>query len=236
MITTIMQQSTKVKLNCIALLWSWWKTRNRLNTEGGNWRQDQVVIQVQRLAAEYEFFVKDKKDLVQGTPRWKPPEGDVLKINFDGAFDPVSHSGGWGFVVRNSLGEVVGAAAGRLDHVNEALQAEAEACSRALSIVQKWGISHIVLESDSQILVRAINMDEDDRGPNGVLFKEIKESLFLNFICFSFTFCLRACNKVVDVIAAYGARLCDESVAIWPDHAPAFTHVVVASDLAEHVE
>jgi hypothetical protein len=173
MITTIMQQSTKVKLNCIALLWSWWKTRNRLNTEGGNWRQDQVVIQVQRLAAEYEFFVKDKKDLVQGTPRWKPPEGDVLKINFDGAFDPVSHSGGWGFVVRNSLGEVVGAAAGRLDHVNEALQAEAEACSRALSIVQKWGISRIVLESDSQILVRAINLDEDDRGPNGVLFKEI---------------------------------------------------------------
>jgi hypothetical protein len=81
-----------------------------------------VVIQVQRLATEYEeFFVKDKKALAQGTPRWKPPEGDVLKINFDVAFDPVSHSGGWGFVVRNSLGEVVGAAAGRLDHVNEAL-------------------------------------------------------------------------------------------------------------------
>jgi hypothetical protein len=79
-------------------------------------------------------------------------------------------------------------------------------------------------------------MDEDDRAPNGVLFKEIKESLFLNFICFNFTFYPRASNKAADVIAAYGARLCDEYVAIWPDHAPAFAHVAFSSDLAEHVE
>jgi hypothetical protein len=98
------------------------------------------------------------------------------------------------------------------------------------------GISRIIIESDSQLLVEAINREEDDRSPNDILFKEIKKSLFLNFICFKFSFCQRACNNVTDVLAAYGARLCDVSKAVWPDHAPAFAQVFVDRDIAVHVK
>ena len=34
--------------------------------------------------------------------RWTKPAEDVLKINSDRAFDPVTKKGGWGFVIQNS--------------------------------------------------------------------------------------------------------------------------------------
>lgn len=89
-------------------------------------------------------------------PKWRAPGGDILKINTDGSFDPRSRIGGWGFVVRDSEGEVMGAGAGKLNHVSDAFQAEAEAeaCSHALQVAQNWGMSRIQSETDSQLLVQ----------------------------------------------------------------------------------
>jgi hypothetical protein len=69
-----------------------------------------------------------------------------------------------------------------------------------------------------------------------VLIKEIKEPIFLNFICFRVNFCPRACNNVADVLAAFSAKLSGEPHILWLRHAPAFAQVLVASDLAEPVE
>jgi hypothetical protein len=66
-------------------------------------------------------------------------------------------------------------------------------------------VSCIQIEPDFQLLVQAINRDEADRGASDVLFKEIKESIFLNFICFQVSFCPRAC------------KLCGGSQAVCPD-------------------
>jgi hypothetical protein len=56
-----MQQDIKTKLKCIALLWTWWKTRNKLNAEGKCKQQSNVEAQVIRLATEYvNFFVKQQ--------------------------------------------------------------------------------------------------------------------------------------------------------------------------------
>jgi hypothetical protein len=88
----------------------------------------------------------------------------------------------------------MGAGAGKLSHLADAFQAEAEGCSRALQAIQAWGMSRIQLESDSQLLVLALKNNNEDLSPCSVLIKEIKESLFLNFICHKIELCPGACN------------------------------------------
>jgi ribonuclease HI len=136
--------------------------------------------------------------------KWKPPEGEFLKVNTDGCFDAKTRSGGWGIIARNASGEMQGAGAGKLAHVADAFQAEAEACSHALQALQGWGMSRIQLETDSQLLVNALKNNAEDLGPCSLLIKEIKESLFLNFICLKIEYCPRACNRVADSLADYG--------------------------------
>jgi ribonuclease HI len=126
----------------------------------------------------------------------------------------------------------MGDVAGKLTHVTDAFQVEAEACSHALQVVQNWGISRIHIETDSQLLVQALKNNDDDFGPCGVLIKKIKETLYLNFICLSVEYCPRACNSVADALAAFGSKLRDETQTVWSGHAPDFVLVHVDSDVA----
>lgn len=60
--------------------------------------------------------------------RWtKPPEG-VLKLNCDTSFSPGEGSGGWGFLIQDSDGDIVFAGWGRVNHLLNAFQAEVIAC------------------------------------------------------------------------------------------------------------
>jgi ribonuclease HI len=121
------------------------------------------------------FFSKPKnKEQPVRAIKWKPPEHDVLKINTDGSMDPARASGGWGFVFRDELGEVVGSGAGCMNHVQDVVHAEAEACLQALLQAQNWGISRVHAETDSQLLVQAINGGDQDLARNGAILREIK--------------------------------------------------------------
>jgi ribonuclease HI len=126
----------------------------------------------------------------------------------------------------------MGDVAGKLTHVTDVFQVEAEACSHALQVVQNWGISRIHIETDSQLLVQALKNNDDDFGPCEVLIKEIKETLYLNFICFSVEYCPRAFNSVADALAAFGSKLRDETQTVWLGHAPDFVLVHVNIDVA----
>lgn len=48
-----------------------------------------------------------------------------------------------------------------------------------------------------------------------------------------FSFCPRACNKVADVLASFGAESDLIAPVMWPDQAPEFVHGLVASNSAE---
>ena len=55
---------------------------------------------------------------------WRPPSLEFYRINEDGAFDPNTRTGGWGFVVRDTKGEVMMVGARYTQHVAPPLQAE----------------------------------------------------------------------------------------------------------------
>lgn len=97
-----------------------------------------------------------------------------------------------------------------------------------------WGMGHVQFESDSLNLVNALNSSDRDLAPEGIIFRDIKSFLRLNFISVEVRFAPRSCNKVAHAMAALGA---DQLVPrqFWQDEVPSSVRTLVASVLAEPV-
>jgi ribonuclease HI len=98
----------------------------------------------------------------------------MLKINTDGAFNPETCQGGWGFVVQDNLGDARGSGAGAVRHAWSALQMEAHAIWEAAHAAAGWGMGRIILETDSLILARAMQSTDYDLAPEGYLIRDIR--------------------------------------------------------------
>ena len=108
MLRMIWELEEKECILVVTTLWHWWLERNRIR--GGEKRRG-----VGGLAFEIRFHTEEYLKLAASENpkppmtlrRWTKPGGEVLKINSDGAFDPVTRSGGWGFVIRDSEGTAI---------------------------------------------------------------------------------------------------------------------------------
>jgi hypothetical protein len=135
MIKEILNLEMDQRVLIVCMLWCWWRIRNKINAKESKGAGDSLVSQVQYWVSESAMHCK--KVSVTGMPpthsvNWTAPEGDVLKINVDGAFNPLTRNGGWGFVVRDCQGHVRGSGAGNLSYLLNPAQAEAEACANAI--------------------------------------------------------------------------------------------------------
>ena len=77
----------------------------------------------------------------------------------------------------------------------------------------RWERRGCIVSTTSRL---AISSNEFDIAPNGVLFREIKALTLLNFTSFLISFCPRACNKVADALASFGAKMVSDPQAVWP--------------------
>jgi ribonuclease HI len=105
-----------------------------------------------------------------------------LKINFDGAFSQEERKGAWGFIVRDHDRLAMLAGAGRINVLHDALSAEIHGCLAALTVVMDQGMSRIILESNSTILVQALQSSDYDFSTAGVLTREAKFLISMNFV------------------------------------------------------
>jgi hypothetical protein len=134
---------------------------------------DSISFLAMKMADEFkQFFSKEKQIKKQSPQSWLPPDDHVLKINIDGSYVAKRCNGGWGFIIRNSNGQFMGAGAGQISHAFDALQTEAIACLASLQNAQRWGMARVQVETDSQLLAQAINGKNQDMAVNGTLFEE----------------------------------------------------------------
>jgi hypothetical protein len=163
-----------------------------------------VVGQSREWAAESLQFCGKQNDQCnkREVSAWRPPSGDILKLNIDGSFHAANKSGGWGFVIHDRDGDVRGSGAGHLSSVASAAQAEAHAC--AIQAAVAWGMTQVQIEADSQNLIRALQSKDYDLAPDGVIYRDVRLSLSLNFDKVLFSFVSRDCNKIAHCLAAYG--------------------------------
>jgi ribonuclease HI len=231
-ITKLWKLEKAKQMKVIVFLWRWWSARNKAND--GKKMQSAIEIQgsVSYFVMEFEKLQTTKKgvsDNVRHT--WKPPPLEYYKINTDGAFDPNTRTGGWGFVVRNTNGEVLLAGAGNICHVASALHAETIAALKGVQQVARLGMQHIILETDASILASAINATGIDRSPIGCLVYQIRDLMQSDFSTCSVSVCNRNCNKVADCLAGYGATVLNLGSEVLMSQVPVFVSELVSGDL-----
>ena len=165
--------------------------------------------------------------------KWSVPPVHYLKINVDGAYQAESRKGAWGFIIRDHDGSTVLAGAGNLGVVHDALLAETWACKQALDAAAYFGISQILIETDSSQLKESLSSSSSDLGVGGSLFKDIREMIQDSFICSSICKIPRSCNSCAHDLAAMGKSWDPGQFHVWSDPLPEFVNVWAARDLAE---
>jgi ribonuclease HI len=224
-----------VQQKIILLLWCWWTARNK--TDNGERRKSSqevvsdVSFHMNAWNLAHNFKKQTKREPVK--QNWKAPPEDYYKINCDGAFFSKTCKGGWGFIIRNHLGQVVVAAAGSADHLMNAQHAEAMACLKGLEQAAVMGLQHVILETDASVVANGIGGNCIDRSVLSTLFREIRANVLYDFATCSISRCPRECNLVAHSLADMGVS-CNTGPMIWMDQVPDNVAALVSSDLRGH--
>lgn len=83
----------------------------------------------------------------------EPPPDELLKINFDSAMFSEFNSSRAGAVISNHQGLVVASLTQKFSQAFAPMEMEALAAARVLEFAAELGITHAVLEGDSQMLI-----------------------------------------------------------------------------------
>lgn len=70
---------------------------------------------------------------------WRPPKGDIIKINFDAAFNQIQHKSVLGIIARNKDGYVMASCTYSGENIIDPTTAEARACLKEVTMVKEMG-------------------------------------------------------------------------------------------------
>jgi hypothetical protein len=230
-ISEVMKLRTDVGLILIVLLWHWWDVRNKVNAGELMPACQEMVRAVVGMVSDIQM--SSAQASASPTQRWSPPPPDILKINVDGAFRKETKADAWGFIIRDHDGSAVLARAGNLGPVHDALLAETMACKQALEAAEHFGISQVVLETDSSLLKDAITSSSRDLAIGGGLFANIRSLLLDSFSCTSICKIPRSCNSSAHELASLGMSWDPGQFYLWTDPLPEFVNRWAARDLPE---
>ena len=221
-----------IQLKVIVFLWRWWSARNKVNEGERMQSANEICSSVCYFLMEVQKLERNAmKQTAVARYSWKPPPADIYKINSDGSFDPSSRSGGWGFVVRDSSGEVLAAGAGNITYAASSLQAEAIAVYKSILQAARLGMTRIILEMDATVLASALKSCCVDRSAIGGLVYQIRDIMCDDFSCCTVSVCNRSCNKVADCLAFHGAYVLSSGFEVFLSQAPDYVKDLVLGHL-----
>lgn len=231
----ILELDERTTLSVVVLLRNWWNERNnRREGEKAKSPVDLAYI-IQWQINEFEKLNERDRAVTNTRPsrnmNWIKPPLDRLKINTDGAFSPLDRTGSWGYAIRDSVGEVICAGTGKIEQALDALHAEAVACMEGLSAAADHGMQNLILESDSLMLINALQGDAFRMAATGGIIAEIKHLIASSFVSFVSNHCPRDCNRLAHAIAKLSCMCPQDSNLLW-DGTPPGVEDLVASDSA----
>ena len=146
---------------------------------------------------------------------WKPPAGQLFKLNFDAAiFD---NGSGVGAVIRNAAGEVMAALSARGDAVADNEEAEVRACQKALEFAIDAAFSELMVEGDNSVVMSTISANKPNWSRLGVIYDDIG-FLAAGLTYASFSCIRRNANSVAHLLARYANGLVEE--VVWLEDSP----------------
>ncbi|XP_065636962.1 uncharacterized protein LOC136070657 [Quercus suber] len=129
-----------------------------------------------------------------------PPENNFYKVNFDAATFRSTNSAGIGVIVHDFAREVIGALSLLISMPQSVATAEALACLRAMKFAAEIGLTWVVIEGDSAVIINALTTANGDQTSHGNIIEDIC-ALALGFQLVDFHHVPRDCNSVVDAVA-----------------------------------
>uniref|UniRef100_A0A0A9ABQ0 RNase H type-1 domain-containing protein n=1 Tax=Arundo donax TaxID=35708 RepID=A0A0A9ABQ0_ARUDO len=163
--------------------------------------------------------------------KWSPPQGDYLKANADGAYKVGAKHSGWGVIIRDNNGQFVAVKGHRVDDIMDAAMSELKAIMEAINMALELGIGSLVVESDAQLLVYALNRKEGDASAGAVWLQETKMLMASQFCHCKIQFVHREANCAAHLLAQLGESLKDNSPMFWESSVPACIAEIVMGDL-----
>lgn len=108
---------------------------------------------------------------------WKPPNEGSFKINVDAAVKEGQDTYTVGMVLRNSQGHFLAGRVMKFAGTVQVMEAEMVGIAEALSWLKQLPVSDVVIESDSELCVNAINGDNTNLLELGNLVQQCKSEV-----------------------------------------------------------
>ena len=110
-------------------------------------------------------------------PRWIRPPENFAKIRVDGAVNRANDEGSFSAVCRDGDGTFLGSSVIRCAGITVPATLEALACREALALAQDLSLSHVIVASDSKVVVQDIKLGIGEM--YATIVKEIRETMEL---------------------------------------------------------
>jgi len=223
----------------LAVMWAIWNERNRVIFGQGTFRGGCGIasraIQFVKVFGEFksQFLMKGGIEThTRMDPVWQPPQPGTLRVNFDAGL--VGAGGyGWGFVVRNHLGDIVLLGVQQGDGFSDPETEEARACLYALRCALAHGYQRLEVEGDCLSLIGRLNARAP---PNNSLGYFIADILLLvgHFDSVVWKFIKRGGNRVAHAIAHLQPfNYCER---VWLVGGPPSIHDLASADMCKFIE
>lgn len=177
MLAKISQTETELNVSLfITTLWFLWFNRNKTCFEGQSTDASSLAQQIQAFAEENLSALEARKSRMllaaPGIEKWRKPSEGLLKVNVDAAW--TEDFCGIGAIRRDHNGTTLAAMTKTVSHVHSALHGESLAALEGLRFAHCNGVEHLVLESDSLILINKLSSGDNDLSELGSFFSSIK--------------------------------------------------------------
>ncbi|XP_042953522.1 uncharacterized protein LOC122290063 [Carya illinoinensis] len=148
---------------------------------------------------------------------WKPPMGEILKVNWDATWKAKEDRSGIGVVIRDSSGEIVASLCCPRTKVQDAMVAEVYALWRAMKLCVELNFKKVQFEGDALSVVKAVNSSEECWERHGQVVEDLKDALRKR-IGWAVVHVDRCCNNVAHSLAKIALSIQEERV--WMEDYP----------------
>ncbi|XP_039011790.1 uncharacterized protein LOC120140858 [Hibiscus syriacus] len=212
-------------------LWNVWNNRNSF-VHDTKFQLSWILVSTAK-AIHHEYLCTMALDRMHENPfiqhnRWLPPPPDVIKINFDGAFDSNRHLASIGVVARDHNGLVQRGLAQVSGSCVDPAFDEFFALLASLRLANEKGWLDVQFESESQILVNKITRDSDDISILGIFIQEARVAFQAN-PRFHISYINRECNHLAHALASWTS--CSVSALFFDSVCPDIIASVISNDV-----
>ena len=210
--------------------WSVWNRRNQLHFKENVCPLNQILPLAKERKREFQCLQPTTLRMQhQKHTRWKPPERDYYKVNYDGATFKQQGKAGLGVVIRNSNGEVMASMSQLVQLPSTVSQVEAMAARKATKFTLEIGFDKIILEGDSEIIYKDLLNNGSSLALHGHLIQDVKAlvSLFSS-ICFSHV--SQTGNQAAHSLAR--RAILSDNLNVWMEEVPPNILDVIQADFS----